>query len=404
MRRVVLGFALLVVAYFVVYAHRVSMGFVGDFLGRELGVGDIDLFRGLASSAYFYAYAAAQVPTGVLLDTLGISIYGTAGLALTALGGFALAYAPDVSTVIIGRALVGFGSAAVFVGIQRFIALYLPHSLSATAVAVALIAGGLGSIFAQYPLVALSQALGVRAALALLALLIAVPALLTPLLVRDRPGIRGFRARFAKIVRGIPRIARDRHTAGVFISMFVSYGTIMLLQALVLRDHLMDLAGLGIAEASALTTLFAIGMMVGQPIVSYLSDRVLLARKPFLLATHVFMALYAPYLVTAPPSVAAAAIALFAMGLGAAGQMIAIPMAREPWPREVAATAFGFVNISPFLGAAIMQSAAPYIFRGAGSWRWNYPLVATSIAILNIVAAAAVATLTRETMGRGGRR
>jgi len=350
---------------------------------------------------YFYAYAASQLPTGILLDSLGLALYGSIGFAIAAIGSLIVAFAPTITLVLVGRFLIGFGCGAAFISTQKFIARYLPLRLSAIATGAVLVIGNVGSLYAQYPMVFMAKSLGVRVALAHLALYLGIPALMLPILI-GKDGEGSFSERLRETLRSIPKIARDKHTIGVLLSMALAYSTILLLQVIVLRDFLIDKLGLSIARASMLATAFSLGLMTGQLTVGILSDRVVKARKPFAAATHAALSISALYLLTQPGSETEAVLVALLMGLGAAGQMVTVPMAREPWPPSLAASSFSIANMSTFVAAALLQNAAPYILRG-GHTRWNYPLVAATMVLLNIVGFFAVVFLTRET-AKGSRR
>ncbi len=62
-------FGILAIAYFFVYFHRMSTAVVSADLQITFGVGTAAI--ALLGSAYFYAYAIMQLPSGLLTDSLG---------------------------------------------------------------------------------------------------------------------------------------------------------------------------------------------------------------------------------------------------------------------------------------------------------------------------------------------
>ena len=66
------------------------------------------LFRSL-TSAYFAAFAAAQIPLGVLLDRFGPRRVNAALFAIAATGALVYARAQSVEVLALGRALIGLG-------------------------------------------------------------------------------------------------------------------------------------------------------------------------------------------------------------------------------------------------------------------------------------------------------
>lgn len=63
-------FVILAFAYFFVYFHRVSTAVVAADIMNTFGVGAASI--GLLGSAYFYAYTAMQLPSGILSDSWGV--------------------------------------------------------------------------------------------------------------------------------------------------------------------------------------------------------------------------------------------------------------------------------------------------------------------------------------------
>ena len=271
------------------------MGYVGDFLAKELNIEDPIMFRSISSAAYFYSYAIAQIPTGVLLDSLGILRYGFIGVVVMAFGGFLSAFALDYPMVVLSRAIIGFGAAVVFVGIQRYIGKYYPISLSASLTSLASIIGNVGAIYAQFPMVILAYVIGVRGSLLSLAILTVISAALIPLTIRDR-GLESTNISIGlkKTVKCLSIVMRNPHSLSLFTAVFIGYGTLMLLQTIILRDYAIDTLGLGMAEASSLIVAVTIGYIIGSMIAGVLSDRIVKARKPFLQYAYLTTAIMMP--------------------------------------------------------------------------------------------------------------
>ena len=61
-------FSILIIAYMVVFFHRLAVGAVRDDLMRDFSMSNIT-FANL-SSTYFYAYMLMQIPSGILADFL----------------------------------------------------------------------------------------------------------------------------------------------------------------------------------------------------------------------------------------------------------------------------------------------------------------------------------------------
>ena len=102
-----------------------GLGFANLFLRSNFGVLAPELSRELAleprglsvvASIYFFAYAAMQVPTGMLLDRYGPRRTIAGLLLFTAIGTALFATGTSTATLLIARLLMGMGCAGIFTG------------------------------------------------------------------------------------------------------------------------------------------------------------------------------------------------------------------------------------------------------------------------------------------------
>src|SRR4051794_34904773 len=104
-----LALAPLAAGYFLSYLFRNVNGVIARDLMLDLGVG-ADLL-GLLTSAYFLTFAGAQLPIGVLLDRFGPRPVQTALFLITAAGAALCGLAAGIPGLLMGRALIGLGTA-----------------------------------------------------------------------------------------------------------------------------------------------------------------------------------------------------------------------------------------------------------------------------------------------------
>ena len=94
--RPLLMFAVLAVAYFLVYFHRTTGGAVSDTLQDFFDVGTVSV--ALLASAYLYAYTLMMIPSGILTDNLGPRKTATIFIILIAVGSIFSSYASSSGT------------------------------------------------------------------------------------------------------------------------------------------------------------------------------------------------------------------------------------------------------------------------------------------------------------------
>jgi MFS family permease len=93
-------------------------------LMAELGFGPVQ--AGLLSTAFFVTLAVACVPAGLLIDRLGPTGVGTAGLLAVFASNLALGYARDFPDLLLIKVAGGFGCALAFIAGMRYAALVVP--------------------------------------------------------------------------------------------------------------------------------------------------------------------------------------------------------------------------------------------------------------------------------------
>ncbi|NQV85008.1 MAG: MFS transporter [Rhodospirillales bacterium] len=144
--RIFVPFAL---GYFLSYLVRVVNAVIAPDLVAELGLTAADL--GLLTSANFLAFAAAQLPLGILLDRYGPRRTESVLLLFAALGAFLFATATSAPGLITGRALIGLGTSACLMAAFKAYVLWLPSERIPLVNGLQMAAGGLGAVVGTVP-------------------------------------------------------------------------------------------------------------------------------------------------------------------------------------------------------------------------------------------------------------
>jgi len=147
-RQRVLGFTLVVTA--IAYLDRVCIAMAAPAMKADLGISDVEM--GWVFSAFTFAYAVFEVPSGWLADRFGARLMLTRIVVwwslLTAVTGAAWGFA----SLLVIRFLFGVGEAGVFPSMARTYARWLPARERGRAFGLTLMAGALGGAASQ-PLV-----------------------------------------------------------------------------------------------------------------------------------------------------------------------------------------------------------------------------------------------------------
>src|ERR1044072_1075705 len=94
--------------YLVSQFLRNSVGVIAPDLAREIGLGAAEI--GLLSSAFFFSFAAAQIPLGIALDRYGPKRCMLLCAAVALLGTVLFALATTPTGLVTARILMGLGS------------------------------------------------------------------------------------------------------------------------------------------------------------------------------------------------------------------------------------------------------------------------------------------------------
>jgi MFS family permease len=165
--------------------YRVSPSIIAPRLTHDLGLDPAQLSD--LTAAFFYAFAACQIPLGVVLDRIGIR-WPMAGLSLVGAGAAAwFAATSGHVEAIASRALLGFGMSCGLMGPLSLFARWFPPRMFATITGLLVSVGALGQILASTPLALLDQAVGWRGSYLIFAGINLLQAVAVVLVVRDDP-------------------------------------------------------------------------------------------------------------------------------------------------------------------------------------------------------------------------
>ena len=276
-------------AYSLSYLYRTANAVIGPVLSTELALGAGSL--GLLTSAYFLAFAAAQLPLGMLLDRFGARRVES-GLLLIAAGGAAIfALGKTIGDLALARGLIGLGVSACLMAAFKAFSLWFPADRQASLTGWIMTSGGLGALAATAPLETALQLASWREIFFVLALLTVAVAVWLFLSVPERDDRakpepmaaqwRGVRAVFASAhfwrfvplgltltggfmaiqslwsiswlmqVNGYTRAIAADHMAGMSLAMLIAYLLIGLLATGLARRGIRPLillaAGLGLS-------------------------------------------------------------------------------------------------------------------------------------------------------------
>jgi predicted MFS family arabinose efflux permease len=362
-RRRKLAMTIVVAAYVLSFFQRFAPAGIAQDLAASFQTSASSL--GVLAATYFYVYTVMQVPTGILVDTLGprrVLFFG----GLVAGGGSMLfGLAESLNAALIGRTLIGLGVSVVFISMLKIIAVWFEERRFATIVGLSMLVGNLGSVLAGAPLSFLAQATGWRGVFVGVGVISLVLGFLCWLLVRDRidesVGVSRPRVDRTVILNGLLTVLRNRATWPAVGVNFGLSGSFFAFAGLWATPYLTQVYGMSRAVASAHLSLYFAGFALGCLFIGGLSDR-LGRRKPVVLVSaHVYGLIWLVWLsaIPLPPLVTYALFAL--MGLATASFTLTWACAKEVNPPLLSGMSTSVTNIGGFLGAALLQPLVGWV-------------------------------------------
>jgi sugar phosphate permease len=349
--------------YFLSYFHRVAPVVVAGDLMAAFAVSAAAL--GTLSAIYPYCFAVMALPGGSLADFLGPGRTLTLGGLSMSAGAILFGLAPSFGVAFAGRLLVGLGASVMLIALLRLAAEWFRTEEFATVAGASQSVGSLGALAGTTPLALLVEQVGWRNAFVTIGAATALLSVACFLSVRDRregrdasserapgggPGLRD-------VIAGIPSVITNPRswTAGL-VSGGV-YGGFAAFVGLWGVPYLTQVYGLPRVQASNLIALAAVGLLVGGPLVGWLSDRVLERRRlPLVTLSGLNALAWLPLVVPATP-IAPAFLApvCFLIGLGSSVVVLVFACIREVNDPRHVGVALGFHNLPTFLSFGVTQ-------------------------------------------------
>lgn len=364
-------FWIMAAAYVLVSFHRLCPAVVALDLQKSLDVSGGAV--GILASAYFYPYALMQFPAGLLSDSLGPRKTVTLFLVVAGIGSMLLGLAQGIVSAVAARILVGLGVSMVFIPTMKIFSQWFRVTEFSFMSALMAAMGGVGALISATPLAWMTGWFGWRASFGMVGAFTLAIAVLVWMFVRNRPGDKGWPS-LAEIDHkgpgkvlppdeiplweGAKRVVREKYfwplAVWFFCLMWVFFG----FAGMWAGPYFMNTYGMTRGQAAAVLNMTAVGLIIGAPLVSYLSDRVLFSRKSVMVVCSVILTALVLFLNIFPdglPVVALYAVMLLLTISGSAVVVIGFTSTKELFPVEMAGTSVGTVNLFPFLGGAVSQ-------------------------------------------------
>jgi predicted MFS family arabinose efflux permease len=338
--------------YLLSYLFRTVNAVISPELTRELALMPASL--GLLTSGYFVAFAAVQLPAGMLLDRYGPRRVEPVLLAVAGTGALLFACAEGVPGLVAARALIGAGCAACLMSPLKAIAAWYPVEKQASLSGWMMVAGGLGALIATTPLeIALRFGTWRMIFVALAFITYAVAAWIW-LKVPDTPRhaqVSGLAAQWA----GVKSVFVHPRFWWIVPLGAVGMGAFMAIQGLWAVPWLMEINGFDRATAARHLLVMGVTTLAGYLLIGLFATRLANRgiRPPHLFGTG--FALNAAALAAILAELPGTYLWWALYGFGAAVNVLSFTVLNAGFPKELTGRANTAVNLVMFTGSFTAQ-------------------------------------------------
>jgi predicted MFS family arabinose efflux permease len=390
----------LATAYMASHFFRASNVTIGLDLMRDLAIGPEAL--GALTGAFFFGFAAMQIPCGFLFDHFGPRRSVAGMLILATIGGAIFTLAPSWPILLTGRVLMGCGFGVMLIGSMVVISRWFPPDRFSTVTAMVMSIGLLGNLLATTPLAWASQAIGWRSVFGTAVAFTALAAIAVWLVVRDAPSGHPFLARTPEppqqMLQGLLEVLRNPQLRPILALNFCNYACTFTVQGLWGGPFLREVHGLSAIAAGNVLLIAVIAYQFGVLAFGPL-DRLLDTRKRIAAGgTLVIIAILATLALASHPPVWLPVGAIIVIGFFSASSTMVMTHGRGTIPERLIGRGIATINTFVMLGVACMQTLSGIIvgaFEPLDGARTETAYRAL-FAVLTLVLTAAVAIYSRS--------
>jgi predicted MFS family arabinose efflux permease len=353
----------LATAYMASHFFRASNVTIGLDLMRDLAIGPEAL--GALTGAFFFGFAAMQIPCGFLFDHFGPRRTVAGMLILATIGGIIFTLAPAWPMLLTGRVLMGCGFGVMLIGSMVVISRWFPPDRFSTVTAMVMSIGLLGNLAATTPLAWASEAIGWRGVFGAAVVFTALAAVAVWLVVRDAPAGHPFLARTAEpprqMLQGLVEVLRNRRLRPILALNFCNYACTFTVQGLWGGPFLREVHGLGAIAAGNVLLVAVIAYQFGMLAFGPL-DRLLDTRKWIAAGgTLVIICILATLALASHPPIWVPIGAIIVIGFFSASSTMVMTHGRGTIPDRLIGRGIATINTFVMLGVACMQTLSGII-------------------------------------------
>ena len=315
---------------------------------------------GQLSAGYMYANVIFLFPAGMILDRISVRRAILIAMTFCVLCAFLFSLTTALWQAEICRWITGIGGSFCLLAAVRLASRWFPPKHMALAVGLIVTLAMLGAMFAQTPFTALTNIFGWRMTLRLDALAGFLMLIIICIFVRDYPsGTQAFfKAQHQQLETlgfwvAIKQVISNAQNwlAGIYVSLInlpifllgSTWGSWYLMQT----HHLSDI------DASLITSALFVGMVIGSPIVGWISDGMGVRKSPMIFGAIASIAVILAIMYM-PSNFTGLLLLFFTLGFVISFQILGYPLIAESNSSVLTGTAEGLGSVLIMAGGFLI--------------------------------------------------
>lgn len=208
---------------------RSAISVIAPDLVAELNISAAGL--ALLSSSFFFAFALAQIPVGMLIDRFGPRATMLWSTMLAVVGCIVFAIGTDLNMLVLGRVLMALGCSSFYVAPLAIYSRWFKPKYFSTVTGIQLGLSGLGLLAATSPLAFAASTIGWRPSFVIVGVLAGLSGLIVLLWVSDdppgAPASEHRKENLAESLRGLLVVTRTPSFWPIFAIFVTNYAVVI---------------------------------------------------------------------------------------------------------------------------------------------------------------------------------
>lgn len=366
----------LTLSFVLVLFLRMSTAVISDNLSKELGFNSIEISN--IASFTLYAYALMQIPAGLIIDKYGARKISSLGMIIAGTGSILFGFIKTIELAYISRIMVGAGTSVILLAMFKIQGNWFKKEEFASASAKFSLIGNLGTVFATFPLVLLTDYLGWRNSFILIGIIGIISGISIYVVVRNNPCEYGFdevnskeNVKKINIKQGLTSVLGTRATWHNSFIMFSLVGVTTAFSSLWGVSYIVDIYGVSKSVSAFIVSFLTYGLVFGAIVMNilfkkYKGNKFNIVRIGGLI--NLFIWVFIVIANDVKPSIVFLPVAFFLIGCVNMAHLQSFTDVKFKNKNEYSGLATSIINTAEFMGSGMINLFIGFMIQinGAG--------------------------------------